>query len=162
LNQCTELGIDVTTIEMFGPELEIGVELIERLPEGLWIPDDLADRRLLIGLQQAVEHRSHHGHRLQRDMVVIDRLQIGPGTTTVLGRGGACATRADGIDTTGLERHDRFEAEITDPVIDAVVHVAEALPLMEAQHCQRDVARITINVRTIQPWRAIRLAMDVK
>jgi hypothetical protein len=47
-------------------------------------------------------------------------------------------------------------------VIDEVVDVAEALPLMETQRCQRDVARITIKVRAIQPWSAIRFAMDVK
>ena len=82
--------------------------------------------------------------------------------TASLGRGGAFATCEDGIDTTGIVRHNRFDSEVTDPVIDEVVDVAEALPLMETQRCQRDVARITIEVRAIQPWSAIRFAMDVK
>jgi hypothetical protein len=33
---------------------------------------------------------------------------------------------------------------------------------MEAQRCKRHVARINIDVRTIQPWSSIRFAMDVK
>jgi hypothetical protein len=43
--------VDITTIEMFGPKLEVHVELIHRLPKGLRIPDHLADRRPIIGLQ---------------------------------------------------------------------------------------------------------------
>jgi hypothetical protein len=65
-------------------------------------------------------------------MVAIDPLQIGPHPATLLGRRGAFAARADGIYPTWIERHDRFEAEITDPMIDKVVEVAEALPSMEA------------------------------
>jgi hypothetical protein len=33
---------------------------------------------------------------------------------------------------------------------------------METQRGKRDVARINIEVRAIQPWSAIRVAMDVK
>jgi hypothetical protein len=95
-------------------------------------------------------------------MVVIDHLQIRQYSATVLGRRGAFATHADRIDTTGSEWHDRFESKVTDPVIEEVVHVAEALPPMEAQRCQWDMARIHIHVTAIQPWSARRLAMDVK
>jgi hypothetical protein len=65
-------------------------------------------------------------------MVAIDHLQIRPCPAAIFGWGGAFATRTDGIDTTGLERQDRFEAEITFPVIDEVVELAETLPAMEA------------------------------
>jgi len=106
--------------------------LIDRLLEGLRVPDDLAHGCLIVRRQQAIEGQGNHGHRLQRDMVAVDPLQIRPCPATIFGRGGAFATRADGINTTGIERHDRLELEVTDPVIDEVVHVAEALPAMEA------------------------------
>jgi hypothetical protein len=47
-------------------------------------------------------------------------------------------------------------------VIDEVVDVAETLPPMEAQRCKRYMACISIDMRTIQPWSSIRVAMDVK
>jgi hypothetical protein len=95
-------------------------------------------------------------------MVLVDSPHVRPWTAAILRRASAFPSRTHGIDTTGIERHDRFESEVTDPVTDEVVPVAEALPLMEAQRCQWHVARITIEVRAIQPWNAIRLAMDVE
>jgi hypothetical protein len=47
-------------------------------------------------------------------------------------------------------------------VIDEVVDVGEPLPPMEAQHCQRHVTYVNIDVKAIQPWTAIHFAMDVK
>ena len=67
------------------------------------------------------------GRQLRRRL-----LQIGPGAATIFGQDGAFAARTDGIDTTGIERHDRLESEITDPLVDEVVEVAEVLPSMEA------------------------------
>jgi hypothetical protein len=147
---------------VFGPKLEVRVELIDRLPKGLLVSDDLADRRLVIGLQQAVENCGHNGHRLQRDMMAIDPLQIGPRPTTILRRAGTFPARTERVAASWVHRQRRFEPEVTDPVIDEVIDVAETLPPMEAQRCKRHVARITIDVRAIQPWSAIRFAMDVK
>ena len=147
---------------MFGPTLPVRVELIDRLAKGLLVSDDLAEHGRVIGLQQAVEHRGHNGHRLQRHMVAIDPLQIGPGATTILRGCRTLPPEADRLVTSRIQRQHGFEPEVTAPVIDEIVDVGEALPLLEAQRCKRHMARLTIDVRTIQPWSAIRFAMDVK
>jgi hypothetical protein len=76
------------------------------------------------------------------------------------GWGGAFPARANGIDPTGIERHDRFEAEVTDPVIDKVVEVAEALPL-DGGVASR-VARVGIEARPAQTGAAVFLAVDTE
>jgi hypothetical protein len=95
-------------------------------------------------------------------MVLVDSPHVRPWPAAILRRASTFPSRTHGIDTTGIERHDRFESEVTDPVIGEVVHVAEALPLMEAQRCQRDVARIDIEAGTAQTLAALFLAMDTK
>jgi hypothetical protein len=62
---------------VFRPKPEVRVELIGRLPKGLRVPNDLADRRLIVGLQQAFEGGGDGGHRLEGDMVSVNPLQIG-------------------------------------------------------------------------------------
>jgi hypothetical protein len=51
---------------------------------------------------------------------------------TILLRAGTFSARAERIAASGVHRQHRFEPEVTDPVIDEVVEVAEALPAMEA------------------------------
>ena len=133
MNQRTELGIDVTTIEVFGLELEIGVELIDRVPEGLRVPNDLAHGCLIVRRQQAVESPGNHGHRLQRDMVALDHLHVRPCPATIFGWGGAFATRADRMNTTWIERHDRFEAECTLRAVGKIVDVGQTLSTVQTQ-----------------------------
>jgi hypothetical protein len=94
--------------------------------------------------------------------VVVNPLQIGPRPTTILRRAGTFPARTERVAASWVHRQHRFEPEVTHPVIDEIIDIAEPLPPMEAQRCKWHVARITIDVRTIQPWRAIRLAMDVK
>ena len=60
-------------------------------------------------------------------------LQIRPCPATIFGRGSAFAARAYGIETPWIERQDRFESEVTDPVIDEVVDVGQALPAVQVQ-----------------------------
>jgi hypothetical protein len=57
---------------------------------------------------------------------------------------------------------DRFQAEVTHPVINEVVDVAEALPSMEAQRHERHVARINIEAETAKTRAAIPLARETK
>jgi len=158
----TELGIDITTIEVFGLELEIGVELIDGVPERVAVPNDLADRRLVVRLQQAFKGGGEGGHRLQGNIVLVDSLQIGPGAATLLGRSGPFPARTERVAASWVHRQYRFEPEVTDPVINEVVDVAETLPPMEAQRCQRHVTCVNIDVRAVQSWTSICFAMDVK
>ena len=78
---------------------------------------------LVIRLQQAFKGGGDGGHNVQGDVVLVDSLQIGPSTVTIVGRSGAFATRAHGIEAMRIERQDHFESEVTDPVIEEVVDV---------------------------------------
>jgi hypothetical protein len=49
-------------------------DLLQRLEDGFAFGEGQAQR----GGGEAVENRGHNGHRLQRDMVAIDQLHIGP------------------------------------------------------------------------------------
>ena len=147
---------------MFGLKLQVRVELGDGLPKGVAVPYDLADRRLTVSVQQSVENRGHNGHGLQRDMVAIDQLHIRPCPVTIFGRGGAFATRADGIETPWIERHGCLESEVTDPVIDEVIDVGQALPPMQAQRRDRHMARIDIKAGTARPRAAVFHAVDTE
>jgi hypothetical protein len=83
LNQRTELGIDVTTGKMCGLKLGVGVELIDGFSKGLKVPNRLADRCLSVGLQHVFNGGGDDGHSVQRDVVLVDQLQIGPRATAV-------------------------------------------------------------------------------
>jgi hypothetical protein len=98
----------------------------------------------------------------QRDLVAIDHLHIRPRPATIFGRGGAFAARADGIETTWIERQDRLGSEVTDPVIDEVIDVGQALPPMHAQRRERHVAGIDIKAGTAQPRATVFLAVDTE
>ena len=65
--------------------------------------------------------------------MAIDLLQIGPGATTVLWGCRTLPPEADGIVTSRIQRQHGFEPEVTDPVIDEIVDVGEALPPVQAQ-----------------------------
>jgi hypothetical protein len=95
-------------------------------------------------------------------MVLVDPLQIGPRPATILRRVGTFPASTDRVAASWVHRQHRFESEVTDPVIDEVVDVAETLPTMEVQRRERHVARINIDVRATQLWTSIRVAMDVK
>jgi hypothetical protein len=147
---------------VFGPKLKLRIELNDGLPKGVAVPNDLADRRLAVRLQQAFEGHGKGGHGPQGDMVLDDPLQIGPRPATIFGRRDAFPARTSRVAASWVCRQDRFEPELTDPVIDEVVDVAETLPPMEAQRCKRHVTCVNIDVRATQPWTSIRFAVDVK
>jgi hypothetical protein len=132
------------------------------LPKGLRVPDHLANGCLIVGVQHASEGGAADGHGVQGEMVPVDPLQIGPHPATLLRRTGTFPARTERVATSWVHPQHRFEPEVTDPVIDEVVDVAEMLPPMEAQRCKRHVARIHIDARTTQPWTSIRFTMDVK
>jgi hypothetical protein len=44
------LDIDLPAVKVFGLKLEVGVELLDRLPKRLGVPDHLADGCLIVGL----------------------------------------------------------------------------------------------------------------
>jgi hypothetical protein len=162
LGQGVQLGIDLSTVNVFGPKLKVRVELDDGLPKGAAVPNDLADRRLAVRLQQAFEGRGDGGHGPQGDMVLVDLLQIGPRPATIFGRRGAFPAHTGRVAASWVYRQDRFEPELTDPVIDEVVDVAETLPPMEAQRCIRHVTCVNIEVRAAKPRTSIRFAVDVK
>jgi hypothetical protein len=81
--------------------------------------------------------------------VVVNPLQISPRSATIFRRAGTFPARTERVAASWVHRQHRFEAEVTHPVIDEVIDIAETLPPMEAQRCQRHVARIPIEVRTI-------------
>ena len=91
------MDIDLPPVEVFGTKLAVGVELIDRLPKGLGVPDHLADGCPIVGLQHASEGGGDDGHGVQRDVVLVDSLQIGPGTATILWGRRTLAPEADGI-----------------------------------------------------------------
>jgi hypothetical protein len=61
-----------------------------------------------------------------------------------------------------VPRQHGFQVQLTFPMINEGVNVAETLPSMEAQRHERQVARINIDVRATQLWTSIRFAIDVK
>jgi hypothetical protein len=147
---------------VFGPKLKVHVELGDGLSKGLRVPDHLADRCLIVGVQHASEGGANDGHGVQGEIVLVDPLQIGPHPATILRRTGTFPARTERVAMSWVHRQHRFEPEVTDPVIDEVVDVAETLPPMEAQRCQRDVARIDIEAGTAQTSAPVSLAMDMK
>jgi hypothetical protein len=151
LGQGLELGIDLSAVNMFGPKLQVHVELGDGLPKGLRVPNHLADGCLIVGVQHASEGGADDGHGVQGDMVLVDPLPIGPHPATILRRTSTFPARTERVAASWVHRQHRFEPEVTDPVIDEVVDVGETLPPMEAQCCKRHVARINIDVRTTQP-----------
>jgi hypothetical protein len=61
-------------------------------------------------------------------MVAINPLQIGPGAATVLWGCRTLPPEADRIVTSRIQGQHGFDPEVTDPVIDEVIDVSEALP----------------------------------
>jgi hypothetical protein len=147
---------------VFGLKLQVCVELGDGLPKGLRVPDHLADGCLLVGLQYAPEDGGNDGHGVQWDVVLLDPLQIGPRPATILRRAGAFPARTERVAASWVQRQHRFEPEVTDPVIDEVLNVAETLPPMQAQRCKRHVTCVNIEVKAAQPWNSIHVAMDVE
>jgi hypothetical protein len=147
---------------VFGLKLEIRIQLIDRLPKSLWVPDHLTDGCLIIGLQHAFEGGGDNGHGFQRDVVLVDPLQIGPRATTVLWWRDPFASKTDRIVALRVPRQHGFQAQLTFPVIDEVVDVAEALPSMSAQRHELHVARINTEAGTTKTRAALLLAMETK
>ena len=147
---------------MFGLKLQVCVELGDGLPKGLRVSDHLADGCLIVGLQHASEDGGDEGHGVQREVVLLDPLQIGPRPATILQRASTFPARTERVAASWVHRQHRFEPEVTDPVIDEIVDVPETLPPMEAQLCKRHVTCVNIDVRAAQPWTAIHFAMNVK
>ena len=116
------------TVKVFGLELKVGVESIDRLTEGLTVFHDLAHGGLIVGRQQAFKRCGNNAQRLQRDMVLINQLHVRPCAPAIFGWSGAFASRTDGIKTPCIEWQDGFEAEVTYPVIDNIVEVGKAFP----------------------------------
>jgi hypothetical protein len=147
---------------VFGLELEIGVEPIDRLLESLRVSNNLAHGHLSIGRQQAFKRRGHNGYRLQWDMIPINELHVGSRAPATFGRGGAFAASTDGIATTRIIGYDRLEAECTVPVIDKIVEVGKALPTVSTQCSQRYLTRISIEAEATQPRAALLLPMHTE
>lgn len=59
-------------IEVFGPKLEVRVELSDRFLKGLRVPDGLAYCRLVVRFQQALEGSGKGGHGVQWDVVPVN------------------------------------------------------------------------------------------
>jgi hypothetical protein len=73
------------------------------------------------------------------------------GMARCLRRAGTCSARAKRIAASGVHRQHRFEPAGPDPVLDAVVEGAAALPTMEASRHAWHVARIEIAAGTAPP-----------
>src|SRR2546422_5203182 len=95
-------------------------------------------------------------------MMLVDPLQVGPRPTTICGWRGAFPARADRVAASWVHRQPGFQAQLTFPVIDDIVDVAEALPSMEAQRHERHVARRTIEAGTADTRAAVFLAVDTE
>jgi hypothetical protein len=80
---------------------------------------------------------------------------IGPRARALLGWCRTLTTETDGIDTRGITRQDRFEADVASPASEVVVDVPEALAAAPASLLQRHVA----GVRTVT---AVALTVDVE
>ena len=132
---------------MFGLKLQVRVELGAGPPKGLRVADHLADGGLIVGLQHASEGGGDEGHGVQGDVVLVDPLPIGPRPATILRWAGTFPARTERVAASWVHRQHRCEPEVTDPVIDDVIDVAETLPPMEAQRCKRHVTCLNIDVR---------------
>jgi hypothetical protein len=85
-----------------------------------------------------------------------------PRPATIFWWSGAFTTRTDRVAASWVHRQHRFEPEVTDPVIDEVVDVAETLPPVQAQRRDRHVARIDIKAGTARPRTAVFPAVDTE
>lgn len=129
-------------------------------PKSFTVPNNLAYLRLAVRLQQAFEGGGDDGYGVQRGRVLVDPLQIGLDVATVFWGCRTLPPEADGIVTSRIQGQHGFEPKVTDPVIDEIVDVSEALPPMSAQRRERHVARISIEAGTARLRTAILLAVD--
>ena len=74
--------------------------------------------------------------------MLIEQLQIGPGTLHMFGCGRPFATGTHGIQPLGVKRQRRFQTNGALPLGVVIVDVAETLAVLEAELTQHDVACI--------------------